>query len=61
VAAIVYQYGLSDARTAQAFLNGHRPVPKRLQLPPYQQKCGHRTASLQIKRFPEANSQKKVI
>jgi hypothetical protein len=58
--AIVRQYGLSDAQTASAFLNGHRPMPERLQLPPNQQKCGHCTASLQIKRFHEANSQKVV-
>jgi hypothetical protein len=51
---------ISDARTASAFLNSHRPVPGCLQLPLYMQQQGHRTAPLQIGRFLNAVPQKKV-
>ena len=51
---------ISDARTASAFLNGHRPVPECSQLPLYTQQHGHRTAPLQTARFLKAVPRKKL-
>jgi hypothetical protein len=51
---------ISDARTASAFLNGHRPVPDCSQLPLYMQHHGHRTALLQTARFLKAVPRKKL-
>jgi hypothetical protein len=51
---------ISDARTASAFLNGHRLVPGCSQLPLYMQQHGHRTAPLQTARFLKAVPQKNL-
>jgi hypothetical protein len=52
---------ISDAWTAPAFLNGHRPVPGCSQLPQYEQQRGHRTAPLQTRPIPRSSSVKKVV
>jgi hypothetical protein len=51
---------ISDARTASAFLNGHRPVPGCSQLPLHIQHHGHRTAPIQTARFLNAVPRKKL-
>jgi hypothetical protein len=51
---------ISDARTASAFLNGHRPVPEFSQLPLYMQQHGHRMAPLQTVRLLKAVQRKKL-
>ena len=51
---------ISDARTASAFLNDHRPVPGCSQLPLYMQQYGHRTAPFQTTRFLKAVLRKKL-
>jgi hypothetical protein len=50
---------ISDAWTASALLNGHRPVPECSQLPLYMQQRGHRTTPLQTARFLKAVPRKK--
>ena len=52
---------ISDARTASAFQNGHRPLHECSQLPLYMQQHGHRTAPLQTTRFLKAVTRKKVV
>jgi hypothetical protein len=52
---------ISDARTASAFLNDHRPVPGCSQLLLYMQQHGHRTALFQTARFLKGVPRKKVV
>jgi hypothetical protein len=52
---------ISDALTASAFLNIHRPVPGCSQLPLYMQQHDHRTAPLQTAGFLKAVSRKKKL
>jgi hypothetical protein len=51
---------ISDARTASAFLNGHRPVPGYSHLALYMLQHGHRTATLSTARFLKAVPRKKL-
>jgi hypothetical protein len=52
---------MSDSRTAPAFLNGHRPVPRCSQLPLYKQQHNRLRAPFQTARFLEAIPRKKVF